>query len=200
MNQAYQEFAHCSMMLFQCCSSAARICAGSLFSISRRTITTMSRGGKRCWFLRKLSRNSRFKRFRLIALGTCLRAIANPRRGRSPAFVPIRMVMLASPRRMLFLNTWLKSLARVSLSCRGNDSLTESVTLRRKTCSALGAPRLDHTAPTASLHACPKPVGSGALEITGLKSTFHNRRLGLNSSSISTRRANVLVEPRHVNI
>lgn len=107
--------------------------------------------------------------------------------------------MLASLRRILFLNTWLKSPARVNLSCRGKDSLTDPTTLWRQTRSAFGAPRPDYTAPAPSLHTRPEPVGSGSLEITGLKSTLHDRRLGLNSSSISTRRDNVLVESRYVN-
>ena len=160
----------------------------------------MSRGGSRCWFVRKLSRNSRFRILRFTAFGTCLRAIANPRRGRSPALFPTRMVILASPRRILFLNTCWKSIARVNLSCLGKDSQADSATLRRETCSAFCAPRLDYTASAAGLHARAKPVGSCSLKITGLKSTFHDRRLGFNSLSISTRRDNVLVEPRHVNI
>ena len=48
LNQNDQDFSHCLMMPFQCCSRAFRISAGSAARISRLTIITISRAGKRC--------------------------------------------------------------------------------------------------------------------------------------------------------
>ena len=90
----------------------------------------MSRAGNRCWFLRKLSRKSRFSALRLTAFGTCFLAIANPRRGLAPLFFATRIVIQASLRRILFLNTCWKSLALVNLSRLGKDSLILSFTVK----------------------------------------------------------------------
>ena len=166
-------------MLFQCWSRACRIFAGSVARISRFTIITMSRAGNRCWFLRKLSRNSRFSALRFTALGTCFLAIANPRRGLAPLSFATRIVIQASLRRILFLNTCWKSIARVNLSRLGKDSLIHSSTLRRQTCSTLGPTRAYYAATAAGLHPRAKPVRSGTLNITGLIRTFHVERLGL---------------------
>ncbi len=139
---------------------------------------TRSRGGNRCWALRKLSRNRRLSRFRATALGTCLRAIANPRRGHSPCFRPIRIVRQASAQRKLSRKTWLNSTARVNLSRRGKDSAASATTLRRETRSAFRATRLDHTSAATGLHARTKTMRPGTLNSTGLKCTFHVKRLG----------------------
>ena len=156
----------------------ARSFAGSINSISRLTITTTSRGGNRCWFLRKLSRNSRFRPLRFTAEGTCFLAIANPRRGHSPAFFATRIVIRASLHRILFLNTCWKSIARVNLSRLGKDSLIRMSTLWRETRSAFRSTSSDYAAPTAGLHARTKAVRPGTLKITRLKCTLHIKRLG----------------------
>lgn len=124
-----QEFSHFFIMLSQCFSSAVRISAGSDERISRRTMITMSRGGKRLRLRRKLSRNNRFNALRSTALDTCLRAIAKPRRGLCPSCSPTRIVIRGSPKRVFFLNTFLKSIARDSLSRRGNPSLPGAFTI-----------------------------------------------------------------------
>lgn len=187
-------------MLFQCRSSASRICADVAARISRLTMMTMSRGGNRCWCLRKLSRNRRLSALRPTAVGTCLRAIANPSRGRSPSHLLTRIVSQASPILKLFLNTCWKSRARVSLERRGKDALPRSDTLRREARPALGPTSPNHGATTASPHARTKAVRPRTPEVAGLKGTFHGSSLGSSGSSTSTRRDNVLVAPRHVNI
>ena len=139
---------------------------------------TRSRGGNRCCALRKLSRNRRFSRFLLTAVGICFRAIANPSRGNSPFFFPTRMVMQASEHRKLLLKTCLNSEARVSLSRLGKDSLDSAPTLRGKTRSTFRPTRLDNASATAGLHARTEAMRSGTLDFTGLKCTFHVKRLG----------------------
>ena len=176
-NQEYQDFSHCSMMPFQCRSSLLLISAGLKDRISRLTIITMSRGGKRCLFLRKLSRNSRFSALRFTARATCFRAIANPMRGQLPGLFPTRMVIQLSLRRKLFLKTCWKSLARVNLSRAGKDSPTTPGTLRREARSALGPTRTNHAAAAAGSHTRAKAVRPGTLQITRLKCTFHGKRL-----------------------
>ena len=146
--------------------------------ISRRTMMTRSRAGKRRCTLRKLSRNWRFNRFRSTALGTCLRATANPSRGLLPGLRPTRMVMQASEIRKLFLNTCWNSVARVNLSRRGKDSSEPASTSRGQARSAFGASRLDNTAAASGLHARTETMRSGTLDFTGLKCTFHGKRLG----------------------
>lgn len=156
-----QDFSHCLIIRFQCCSMAACIFSGLLDRISRLTITTRSLAGKRCCALRKLSRNCRFRRFRITALGTCLRAMANPIRGYSPGFFPTRMVIQESEHRVLFLNTCWNSKDRVSLSCLGKDSLIPAPTLRGETCSTFRASRLDHTTTATRLHTRAETMRSG---------------------------------------
>ena len=165
--------------------------------MSRFTMITRSRAGNRCCALRKLSRNSRLSRFRPTALGTCLRAIANPRRGHSPCFRPIRIVMQASADRKLSWNTCLNSLARVNLSRLGKDALAFAGTLRRETRPAFGATRLDDASAATGLHAGTETMRSGALNFTGLKCTFHVKRLGsLFVAFNKARQCTVSVVPR----
>ena len=165
-------------MLFQCRSSLARRRLLSSARISRLTIITMSLDGNRRWFLRKLSRNRRFSVFLCTALGICFRAIANPIRGYSPALRPTSMVIQSSLIRELFLKTCRNSSALVNRSHRGKLSPAPPVTLRRQARSAPGPPGTYDGATAAGTHARTKAVGSGPLEITGLKGTFHIGRLG----------------------
>ena len=176
-NQEYQDFSHCSMMPFQCRSSLFLISSELKARISRLTIITMSRSGRRCRLVRKLSRIKRLIALRFTARATCFRAIANPMRGQLPGLFPTRMVIQLSLRRKLFLNTCWKSLARVNLSCTGKDSPTTPATLWREASSALGPTRTNHTASGAGAHARAKAVRPGTLEITRLKCTFHGNRL-----------------------
>ncbi len=187
-------------MLFQCRSSASRICADVAARISRLTMTTISRGGNRCRCVRKLSRNRRLSALRFTAFGTCLRAIANPSLGRSPSCLATRIVSQASPIRKLLLNTCWKSRARVSLDRRGKDALRPADTLRRQARPALGPTSPNHGAPAAGSHPRAKAVRTRTPEVAGLKGTFHDRSLGSSGLSTSTRRDNLLVAPRHVNI
>lgn len=138
----------------------------------------MSRAGRRCLFLRKLSRNNRFSALRLTAVGTCLRAIANPMRGHAPVFLPTRSVIRLSPNRILFLKTCWKSIARVNLSRLGKDSLTLTSTLRCEACSAFRSAGSNYVTSAAGLHTRTKAMRSGTLKITGLKCTLHIKRLG----------------------
>ena len=120
-----QDFSHCLITLFQCFSRLAFNNFTSIFKIGRRTMITMSRSGNRFWFFRKLSRNILFRRFLWTALGICFFAIAKPKRGFNPTWIPTSIVILASLWRKLFWNTCLNSLARVNLSCLGKVSPTE---------------------------------------------------------------------------
>ena len=159
----------------------------------------MSRAGNSCWRRRKLSRNRRFSALRLTARGICFRAIANPSRGPAPVFLPTRIVIQASLRRKLFLKTCWKSIARVSLSRLGKASLALAPTLWRQSSSTCRTARFDDATAATGLHTRTKTMRSRSFQITGLKCTFHVRRLGI-LSRFSTRRDNVLGEPSDVNI
>jgi hypothetical protein len=69
-------------------------------------------------------------------------------------------------------------MARVNLNRLGKDSPAPAVTLRRESRSALGATRLYDTTAATGLHARAETVRSGTLDFTGLKCTFHGKRLG----------------------
>ena len=88
-------------------------------------------------------------------------------------------------------------MARVNLSRLGKDSPAAAATLRRETRSAFGATRFNYTSAATGLHACTKAMRSGAFNITGLKCTFHVKRLGsLFVAFNKARQCTVRVGPR----
>jgi hypothetical protein len=105
--------------------------------------------------------------------------------------------MQASAQRKLSWNTCLNSLARVNLSRLGKDSPSSAATSRRETCSAFRATCLDYTSAATGLHAGAETMRSGAFNITGLKCTFHVKRLGsLFVAFNKARQCTVRVGPR----
>ena len=116
------------MIAFQCFSRLPASRLGFSSSIDLLTIITISWSGRRCLFLRKLSRNILFKWFLWTAFGICFFAIANPNLGDRLRCLPINIVMLASPWRKLFSKTCRKSVARDNLFCLENDSPARSCT------------------------------------------------------------------------
>jgi len=105
--------------------------------------------------------------------------------------------MQASAHRILSWNTCLNSLARVNLSRLGKDSPASAATSRRETRSAFSATRFYNTSAATGLHARAETMRSGAFNITGLKCTFHVKRLGsLFVAFNKARQCTVRVEPR----
>jgi hypothetical protein len=105
--------------------------------------------------------------------------------------------MQASADRKLSWNTCLNSLARVNLSRLGKDALAFAGTLRRETRPAFGATRLDDASAATGLHAGTETMRSGTLNFTGLKCTFHVKRLGsLFVAFNKARQCTVSVVPR----
>ena len=87
--------------------------------------------------------------------------------------------MQASAQRKLFLKTCWNSLARVNLNRLGKDSQAPAAaTLRRETRSAFSATRFYNAPSATGLHAGTKTMRSGSFNLTGLKCTFHVKRLG----------------------
>lgn len=120
-NQYYEDFLHKPANRLQCCSNDLNNSLLQTFFVSGLAITTKSAVDKLCWWWRKLSRITRFIRFRSTACLAFFFDIAKPKRG--SAFRvwlgDANIVNKRSLERSGFLKTRLYSAGFKSLTRRG---------------------------------------------------------------------------------
>jgi hypothetical protein len=145
-------------------------------AIPARPMTTMSKLPSRACQWRKLSRTWRFIRFRATAGPAALREITRPRRGLFRELGVARTVIQRLVALLwLWSNTHWYSAGCVRRACRGKRARPQ-----RKGAVSDGQPRpalgttcVDNRSATLGTHARTKTVRALALQVAGLKGSFH---------------------------
>ncbi len=145
-------------------------------AISARPMTTMSRFPSCTCQWRKLSRTWRFIRLRATAEPAALRDMTRPRRGLPWEFGVARTVI----QRLLALlwlwsNTHRYSAGCVKRACRGKRARPQrkGADSDGQPCPALGTTCVDNCSTAFGTHARTKTMCALALQVAGLKGSFH---------------------------
>ncbi len=172
-----QDIAHFPTSLLQCLKSDSRSWRLLLSCSPWRPSTTTSNPGNSSLCNRKLSRTRRLMRLRSTARRACFFDIASPSRA-TP--VPLERASVVKQESADLTGCWKtrwNSADVRSLAVRGKraDTVAGNALLSRgqpdpSLCSA----GLDHLASTSGCHARAEAVGTGTLQITGLKCSFHD--------------------------
>ena len=132
----------------------------------------------------------RLIRFLVDAFRQCFFEMARPSRTASSLFVRHSTVKSLSRLRVAFLNTrpnagasrrrfffWNRKLVSLVNRSLGFVVVTAAGALWCELRAAFGSPTLQYETPSFSRHSSAESVGSGALDLAGLKCTFHDKYL-----------------------